>query len=54
LALGIIPLLLVAGVLEGFFSPSHLPAAAKFTCSAAAGGLLFLYLAMGRQKHFGI
>jgi uncharacterized membrane protein SpoIIM required for sporulation len=44
LALGIIPLLLVAGVLEGFFSPSYLPAAAKFTCSAAAGGLLLLYL----------
>ena len=44
LALGIIPLLLVAGVLEGFFSPSYLPAAAKFACSAAAGGVLFLYL----------
>jgi uncharacterized membrane protein SpoIIM required for sporulation len=44
LALGIIPLLLVAGVLEGFFSPSYLPPAAKFACSAAAGGVLFLYL----------
>ena len=48
LALGIIPLLLVAGVLEGFFSPSSLPVAAKFACSAAAGGLLFLYLRSGR------
>ncbi len=44
LALGIIPVLFVAGVLEGFFSPSSLPVAAKFACSAAAGGLLFLYL----------
>lgn len=44
LALGIIPLLAVAGVLEGFLSPSSLPVAAKFGCSAAAGGLLFLYL----------
>lgn len=44
LALGIIPVLFVAGVLEGFFSPSSLPVAAKFTCSAAVGGLLFLYL----------
>jgi uncharacterized membrane protein SpoIIM required for sporulation len=45
LALGIIPILVVAGVLEGFFSPSNLPVAAKFACSAAAGGLLALYLA---------
>ena len=51
LALGIIPLLLVAGVLEGFFSPSSLPVAAKFACSAAAGGLLLLYLTRcGRNR----
>jgi uncharacterized membrane protein SpoIIM required for sporulation len=51
LALGIIPLLLVAGTLEGFFSPSDLPVAAKFACSAAAGGLLILYLTRcGREK----
>jgi uncharacterized membrane protein SpoIIM required for sporulation len=49
LALGIIPLLLVAGVLEGFFSPSYLPPAAKFACSAAAGGLLFCYLKSSRE-----
>ncbi len=51
LALGIIPVLFVAGVLEGFFSPSYLPVAAKFTCSAAAGGLLLLYLTQcGREQ----
>lgn len=51
LALGIIPLLLVAGTLEGFFSPSGLPVAAKFACSIAVGGLLILYLTQcGRVK----
>jgi uncharacterized membrane protein SpoIIM required for sporulation len=50
LALGIIPLLVVAGVLEGFFSPSSLPAAAKFACSAAAGGLLVLYLRSSQES----
>jgi uncharacterized membrane protein SpoIIM required for sporulation len=51
LALGIIPLLLVAGVLEGFFSPSYLPIAAKFACAAAGGGLLLLYLTQcGREQ----
>jgi uncharacterized membrane protein SpoIIM required for sporulation len=50
LALGIIPLLVVAGVLEGFFSPSYLPAAAKFVCSAAMGWLLFLYLVFGGRE----
>jgi uncharacterized membrane protein SpoIIM required for sporulation len=50
LVLGIIPILLGAGVLEGFFSPSYLPAAAKFACSGAAGGLLTLYLASGQKS----
>jgi len=50
LALGIIPLLVVAGVLEGFFSPSGLPVAAKFACSAAVGGLLVLYLRSSQES----
>ncbi len=37
---GIIPLLIVAGCLEGFFSPSHAPVWLKFT----TGGILFLLL----------
>jgi uncharacterized membrane protein SpoIIM required for sporulation len=37
---GTIPLLIVAGCLEGFFSPSHAPAWLKFT----VGGVLFVLL----------
>lgn len=37
---GIIPMLIIAGMLEGFFSPSHAPVWLKFT----AGGLLFTLL----------
>jgi len=37
---GIIPMLVVAGTLEGFFSPSHAPIWLKFT----VGGLLFTLL----------
>jgi uncharacterized membrane protein SpoIIM required for sporulation len=37
---GIIPLLVIAGILEGFFSPSHAPIWLKFT----VGGLLFVLL----------
>jgi uncharacterized membrane protein SpoIIM required for sporulation len=44
LALGIIPLLVIAGVIEGFISPTPLPVAAKFLFAAALFGLLVLYL----------
>jgi hypothetical protein len=37
---GIIPLLVIAGTLEGFFSPSRAPVGLKF----AVGGLLFALL----------
>lgn len=37
---GTIPMLVIAGILEGFFSPSHAPVALKF----AVGGLLFTLL----------
>ncbi|HET7105112.1 MAG TPA: stage II sporulation protein M [Terracidiphilus sp.] len=37
---GIIPLLVIAGTLEGFFSPSHAPVWLKFT----VGGMLFTLL----------
>jgi len=41
---GIIPLLVVAGCLEGFFSPSHAPVWLKFTVGAVLFGLLNLWL----------
>jgi uncharacterized membrane protein SpoIIM required for sporulation len=40
LVAGIIPLLVIAGTLEGFFSPSSAPVWLKFT----TGGLLFTFL----------
>jgi len=39
---GIVPMLVVAGCLEGFFSPSQAPVWLKFT----VGGLLFSLLLM--------
>jgi uncharacterized membrane protein SpoIIM required for sporulation len=44
LLLGTIPLLVVAGVIEGFFSPSEAPVAAKFTLAAALFAALLSYL----------
>jgi len=41
---GIIPLLVIAGCLEGFFSPSHAPVWLKFTVGAALFTLLNLWL----------
>ncbi len=44
LALGAIPLLVVAGLIEGFFSPSDLPAKVKFLVAAIVAVLFYLYL----------
>ncbi len=44
LMLGTIPMLLIAGLVEGFISPSNLPIPLKFLLSAALGTLLVLYL----------
>jgi uncharacterized membrane protein SpoIIM required for sporulation len=44
LVLGTIPLLLVAGTVEGFVSPSTLPIPLKFLLSASLGTLLVFYL----------
>ena len=44
LALGIIPLLFVAGIIEAFISPSTLPFAAKAVFATALFGLLVLYV----------
>lgn len=50
LALGIIPLLFIAGVIEAFISPSSLPVAAKFLLAGALFGLLVLYLARAGKR----
>jgi uncharacterized membrane protein SpoIIM required for sporulation len=51
LLLGTIPMLVVAGVIEGFFSPSKAPVAVKFALAAAlfAGLLTYLFL-FGQPK----
>src|SRR5258708_19909641 len=49
LALGTIPLLVVAGLIEGFLSPSALPVAAKFGLGAVNALLLVWYLWKGGE-----
>jgi uncharacterized membrane protein SpoIIM required for sporulation len=44
LFLGTVPLLVVAGFIEGFVSPAEIPPALKFLFAGILGGLLFLYL----------
>lgn len=44
LFLGTVPLLIVAGFIEGFVSPSAIPAGLKFVFAGILGSLMFLYL----------
>jgi uncharacterized membrane protein SpoIIM required for sporulation len=44
LALGIIPMLIVAGTIEGFVSPTDIPARLKYLLAAALFGLLLLFV----------
>ena len=53
LLLGVIPLLVVAGVVEGFISPTSAPVAAKFAIAASLLVLLVLYLARGWRVRSG-
>jgi uncharacterized membrane protein SpoIIM required for sporulation len=47
---GCIPLLVVAGTIEGFISPrTDIPAQSKFAVAAATGVLLLLYLCVPRK-----
>jgi uncharacterized membrane protein SpoIIM required for sporulation len=50
LVLGAIPMLLIAGLVEGFVSPSNLPVPVKFLLAAALGTLLVLYLSTTTAK----
>jgi uncharacterized membrane protein SpoIIM required for sporulation len=50
LVLGTIPMLLIAGVVEGFVSPTNLPPYVKFLLAGGLGTLLVLYLMSGREE----
>ena len=50
LVVGAIPLLVVAGVIEGFLSPSKLPVGLKFAFAAVMAALLVVYLFSRRPK----
>jgi len=43
LILGCIPMLLIAGLIEGFISPAHIPATIKFSISALSALLITIY-----------
>jgi uncharacterized membrane protein SpoIIM required for sporulation len=47
LMLGVIPILVVAGIIEGFFSPTKQPAILKYSFAAALFTLFALYLLSG-------
>ena len=47
LVLGVIPMLVIAGFIEGYLSPSNFPVPLKFALGAALGAALVLYLSTG-------
>jgi uncharacterized membrane protein SpoIIM required for sporulation len=49
LLVGVIPMLIVAGTIEAFFSPSSVPVALKFAAAAALFTLLIAYLWSGSR-----
>jgi uncharacterized membrane protein SpoIIM required for sporulation len=50
LVLGTIPMLFIAGLLEGFFSPSSAPVALKFTVAALMWTLLVAYVSLPQKR----
>jgi hypothetical protein len=51
LLLGVFPLLIVAGVIEGFVSPTLIDPAVKFAIGAALFVLLLLYVGGTARSH---
>jgi hypothetical protein len=43
LVLGCIPMLLMAGLIEGFISPAHIPPSFKFSVSALSAVVMVIY-----------
>jgi uncharacterized membrane protein SpoIIM required for sporulation len=50
LLVGVIPVLIIAGTIEGFFSPSSVLAPAKFLVAALLFALFTLYLTFGGKR----
>jgi len=50
LLVGVIPMLIIAGSIEGFFSPSNAPVASKYLVAAGMFALLVAYLNSAREK----
>jgi uncharacterized membrane protein SpoIIM required for sporulation len=50
LLLGVIPMLIFAGIVEGFVSPSELPISLKFGLAAALFSILVMYLSASMRK----
>lgn len=50
LVLGTVPMFLVAGLVEGFVTPSYLPGEAKIVIGCALGGATLLYLLLAGRR----
>ncbi len=50
LVVGVIPMLIIAGLIEAFISPTHIPAVLKLAFAAALASLLVAYLTSEKEK----